>query len=163
MRSESVQASKGRSVRLSSKALLAGAGASLPLAALLAQPAAAAVSSATEDFTFVRGGEEVTCTIFASSVLNYDSDEDRTTLAMETRMSDTEAACRDAVIATHSGGFYQEPDGSNEVVEGFSESHHVSTQWAEAGQVTSFTVQHEVYFRCDDAVSCVAELETSPK
>jgi hypothetical protein len=158
---------KGRTVRVLSKALLAGAGASVPLAGLLAQPAGAALKFAnvSEDFTFVRGGQEVTCTVVASSYVDYDSERDVTALQVHTRLDDGDPLCHDSIVATDATGLYQLSDGSTESLHSTSDSHTTLASLLRTGAVTSMTVRHNAYFLCDDGSqsSCMFEVNTSPK
>jgi hypothetical protein len=152
-------------MRLLSKALLAGAGASVPLAGLLAQPAGAAAKFAniSEDFTFVRNGQEVTCTVVAASSVDYDSERDLTSLQVHTRLDDDDQLCRDSVSATDATGLYQVSDGKTESLHSASDSHWTQASLLRTGPVTSMTVWHNVYFRCDGQSSCGFEMNTSPK
>jgi hypothetical protein len=141
-----------------------GAGA-LPL--VLGQGTAFADGGASKDleFTFVRNGQEISCTVHGSSQHTYFADTDTTLLRGDTNVDPEEPGCAENVVALSViATWAPEPGGPRtRVAIGRSEGGTVATVFAnDEGRTGSIVVEHEVLFECDPGL-CQAKLTTTPK
>jgi hypothetical protein len=119
------------------------------------------------EFTFTRGGQQLTCTVRGGSQYSYFPELDYTVLRGDTSIDPNDAGCADAVsLLMVTASWAAEPgDEWRQVAVGRSEGGTVATVPAnDQGGIASLVVEHEVAFVCDAGPGlCRTTFTTTPK
>ena len=132
-----------------------------------AQPAGASAVGKDVDYTFTRGGQQLTCTVHAAASNSYDPGSQRTTLSFTTAVED-DPGCWDATEAVQASATWQRSDAEYpDSVGTYTPTYFQLFDYNLQGvTVTRYAVSHTVYFLCDNPpprTSCHVDILTQPK
>jgi hypothetical protein len=118
------------------------------------------------EFTFVRSGVEITCTVRGNSSYTRFTDPDHTVLRGDTSIDPNDPGCAENVsLLSVQASWAAEPgDQWTQVAIGQSDGTVATVLANDQGGIGSFTVEHQVSFDCDAGPGlCRTTFTTTPK
>ena len=148
----------GLRTTMAAASLIAG----LPVVGLGRPAGAEAFDEFTDEVTFQRGGQPVTCSVAGNSAVHFVSGFSQ--IDVFSGLTDAEPACRDALSHIVSGGSYRVDDRSGSFF-ALAAAPQVSAHADVDGAVVSVDADHIFFFHCDDPRGhpCQFAFHTDPK